>query len=131
MSAFLSAAAEFLSLGQIQIEEDLGSQTFTWHGKEVLCVPTGFEGGLNVGVGPKGEELTGRLFVRRSNFLTADSTLITVDSDLFTADNDTPTPVAGKSLIFRGKTRRIVTAKEDGARSGYVLELEAFNKATK
>ncbi len=110
------------------MEKDLGSQTFTWHGIEVLCVPSGFEGGLSVGVGPKGEELTARLFVRRDNFLTADSTLITTDSDLFTVDDDRPTPVAGKTLIFRGKTRRIVTAREDGARSGYVLDLAPIGK---
>lgn len=126
--SFLSPFAEFLNAGQIQMEADTGSQTFTWKGKEILCVPTGLESGLTIEVGPKGEEITLKLSVRRDQFLTIDSSLVTIDSDLFTTDNDTPTPVAGKTLIFRGKGYRIFSAREDGARSHYALMLMSPNK---
>lgn len=124
---FLSPFAEFQELALIQMEADCGSQTFTWHNKDVLCVPTGLDSGLSIGVGPKGEDITGRLVVRRSQFITADLTLFTVDYDLWTMDNQTPTPVAGKKLIFRGRERRILSAKEDGSRGHYTLELTSAN----
>lgn len=124
----MTPAAAFLRGGQVQLAKDFGDQTATWHGKEMVVIPSEFEGGLSVGVGPKGEELTARLFVLRDNFLTVDSTIITIDSDLFTVDDDRPTPVAGKTIIFRGKTRRIVSAKEDGALSGYTLDLAPMGK---
>ncbi len=126
--SFLSPFAEFQEAALIQMEADTGYQTFTWHGLEVLCIPTGLDSGLSIGVGPKGEESTGRLVVRRSAFLTIDTTLVTIDSDLYTLDDDRPTPVAGKKLIFRGQTRRILSAKEDGSRGHYTLELAAANK---
>ncbi len=124
----LSPAAAFLFGGQVQMGKDLGSQTATWHGKEMVVIPSGFEGGLELGVGPKGETLVARFFVTHDNFLTVDSTLITIDSEAYTVDDDRPTPVAGKTIIFRGKTRRIVSAKEDGARSGYMLDLAPMGK---
>ncbi len=126
--SFLSPMAEFLESGLIQMEIDTGSQTFTWHGKEVLCTPRGLDASLAIVTGPKSEEIVFGIVVRRSQFLTADSTLFTVDSDLFFADDDRPTPVAGKLLVFRGKNRRIISAKEDGARSHYTLELASPNK---
>lgn len=85
-----------------ELIDAMDSPTFVWNGVLVPCVPNTF-GRRTVLIGGGFEvEADARLFVRRNEFLTADSTLITVDSELFTADNDLPTPVAGKTLRFPG-----------------------------
>jgi hypothetical protein len=127
MPVFDSAMAAFLELGHLQMEADQG-RTFTWKNLEVPCVVSGIDTGLSIGVGPKGEDITGRLIVRLSNFLAVDTTLYTVDSDLITSDNDKPTPVAGKTLQLLGKTYRILSAKVDGARSFVTVDLTSPNK---
>lgn len=99
------------------------AQTFTWKETEVDCIPTSLVGGIVID--SEGNAITAdfRLFVRREKFLTADSTLITVDSDLYTTDSDLPTPVAGRTLIFRGRIYRIITAKVSGVLSHFELTI--------
>lgn len=88
-----------------------GNQTFTWNNTEVPCVPNSLTRGMVIEVGglPVSIDLT--LFVLFTAFATADNTIITVDSDLYTVDNELPTPVAGKTLIYRNVRRRIISAK--------------------
>lgn len=98
-------------------------QTFTWKQAEIPCTPTSLRKGQLIELGGNLYTVDLTLIVRKDEFLTADSTLITVDSELFTADNDRPHPVAGRTLIFRGTTFRIITARESGPRSHYELSL--------
>src|SRR5437764_6178701 len=97
-----------LARGLTRLETLSGSQTFTWHGAEVPCVPSSLARGITIEIGGNPIEISLTLFVRRSNFLTADSTLITMDTDIYTSDSDLPTPLAGMSLVFRGKSYLIL-----------------------
>jgi hypothetical protein len=110
-------------LGQENDSGAVVAQSFTWKGASVPCVPTSIRRGTTVDVGGNFYEIDCTLFVRRNCFLTADSTIITVDSNLYTVDSDLPTPVAGRTLIFRGATYRIVSARESGPRSHFELAI--------
>ncbi len=127
MPSLPSNLAEFLEGGLEQQEEDV-NRFFLWKNVEVPCVISGIQIGLSIGAGPKGEDITGRVIVRFSQFLTADSTLYTVDSTLFTVDNSKPTPVSGKLISIQGKSYRIMTATRDGTGSYVELNLTSPNK---
>ena len=101
----------------------LQDQTFTWRGAEIPCVPNGASVGTTVEVGGYQETVALVLYVKRDRFLTMDSTLVTMDSNLFTMDNDKPKPVSGRKLTFNGREYRILTAREDGSRAYYTLNL--------
>ena len=124
----LSLLGDEIAAGLTEMESLTGSQTFTWKGVEVVCVPSSLRVGQTIGVGGHEEEITLTLFVRRAHFVTADSTLITVDSNLYTMDSHMPTPVAGRTLAFRGVTYRILAAREPAARAH--LELDLGDAAT-
>ncbi len=128
MSTELSQLAPLFREALKHIEGVIGSQTFTWKGVEVLCVPSGLRAGQSIEVGGFMREIQFTLIVRREHFITADSTLITVDSVLFTADSDMPHPVAGKKIVFRGKDYRILAAREAAPRSHYELDLGDPNR---
>ena len=119
----MNAISDFVADGLQDLESDLGPETFTWKGVEVPCIPSSLKAGSIVVFGGHELAVTLTLVVRKSNFLTADSSLLTVDSDLVTVDQDMPHPVAGKTLVFRSKTYRILSAKEPSTRSHYELDL--------
>jgi len=119
--------ATFLVRGMARLETLSGNQTFTWKSSEVPCVPSDARVGITLSQGGFERTVELSLIVRRNEFLSIDTTLITIDSDLWTADSDKPHPVAGRKLIFRGKTYRIVQARESAARSHYVLDLTDAN----
>ena len=101
-----------------------GGESFTWQDTiTVPCIVDTLLRGLELHPGGKRNTVVFTLRVKRSEFLTADSSLITVDSELWTADDTGRHPVAGKTLVFRGKTYRIGTASEDGSRAYYKLDL--------
>ena len=124
----LSPTAPLFTHALKHLERLTGDQTFTWKGAEVLCVPSSLRAGQAIQVGGFEREITLTLIVRKEHFLTADSTLVTVDSELWTVDSDMPHPVAGKKLTFRGKTYRILSAKESAPRSHYELDLGDPNR---
>ena len=117
-----------LVAGLAELEDLTGNETFTWNNAEVFCVARSLLGTNNWEIGGLGDNSTVRLYVRKENFLTADSTLVTIDSDLFTVDSDMPHPVAGRTLMFRGKSWRIITAREAGTRSHYELDIGSSHK---
>lgn len=112
-----------------RVESEIGSgtaETFTWKTVDVPCIASSLGRGLDIELGGNAYTVTLSLIVRCNEFLTADTTLITVDSELYTTDSDLPTPIAGRTLVFRGKTYRIVTARESGPRSHYELALADY-----
>lgn len=111
-----------------ELATELGSETFTWKGASVVCVPHLFSNGTTLEVGGFVSDTDWTLHVLKSVFLTADSTLVSVDSILYTSDNGTPHPVAGRKLTFRGLERRILSVDEDASRSFYRLRIITPNK---
>jgi hypothetical protein len=106
-----------------ELETELGTETFTWKNAEVPCVPNLLNRGTVVISGGHEAVIGFTLTVRKSNFLSVDSTLVTVDSELVTMDNNRPHPVTGRHLDFRGKSYKILTATEDSSRAYYKLDL--------
>ncbi len=98
-------------------------QTFTWKGAAIPCVPTSTAREIIIDREGNAVEITLRLFVRLSHFVTVDSTLITVDSELLTVDNNTPRPVSGKTLVYFGQIYRIMTARVASVQSHIELTL--------
>jgi hypothetical protein len=128
MSDLFCRGAIDLVAGLAELEDMTGNETFTWNAAEVLCVARTSTGTNAWEAGGLSDNSSVRLYVRKENFLTADSTLITVDSELFTADSDMPHPVTGRKLIFRGSIWRINSAREAGTRSHYELDLGTAHK---
>ena len=104
-------------------DADLGAPTFTWKNVEVECVPNQLNKGVEIGAGGAEMTIGFTLVVKRNNFLSADDTIQTVDSELITSDNGRPHPVRGMSLIFRGRSYKILMATEDSSRAYYKLDL--------
>ena len=119
----MSELGDFVASGLVLLERQTGLQTFTWKLKEVVCTPSTLSRGTTLDIGGLAVEIRLTLHVRKRHFITVDSTLITVDDELITVDDDTPTPVCGRTLVFRGRTMRILRAGEDPARGFYILDL--------
>lgn len=100
--------SEFTRGALSALRGDLESPTFTWNGTEIPCVPNTLGVGTIVAAGGYEETVSLTLYVDKTEFLSADSTLVTVDSELYTMDGDRRTPVSGKTIVFRGATRRIM-----------------------
>ena len=109
--------ADFTRSALAGLRADLESPTFTWREASVPCVPNTL--GIGSIVSDGGYEMTVSLtlFVDRTEFLPADSTLVTIDSELYTMDDDRPTPVAGRVITYQGAERRIAKTMQtaDGA----------------
>lgn len=83
-----------------ELEDDLGSATFTFKGVAYLCILGTESRGSDLESGGFVPDVDLVILVRRSQMpsaLTADSTIVTADSTLFTADNDTTHPRAGNT----------------------------------
>lgn len=122
--SFKSDIADVLDDLQGQLATDANPSTFTWRDTlEVPCVP-GLAMRSSI-VSPGGHEAVVQfaLNVKLSEFQTVDSTVITVDSELYTADSDRPHPVAGRKLVYNGKTYKILSAGRDPSGAYYKLEL--------
>lgn len=108
-----------------------GNPTFPWRGLEVPCVVNTYARGTILVEGGFEVEADTKIYVRKTDFLTVDSTLVTIDSELFTVDDDRPTPVAGKALVLGGKRMRIVRTHDPiptDAEGSWVLYLIDVNK---
>jgi hypothetical protein len=114
-----------------ELEDELAfageTQTFTWKRAEIPCVPNQLNRGTVVVSGGAEAVVGFTLNVRRENFFSVDDTLTTVDGEAWTSDGNKPHPVAGRTLIFRGKTYKILTATEDSSRAYYKLDLADRN----
>lgn len=109
-----------------RMEREIGSgtsETFTWKSQNVECIATSVRRGLIMEEGGNAYTIDLTLIVRREQFLDADASLSVLDSQLITTDSNLPEPVAGRTLSFRGRTYRIITARESGPRSHFELTL--------
>lgn len=91
----------------LEIEDDLGNQTFRWKNKDIPCVPSSLSRDTILVIGGEQVNIGLTLIVRWDNFTTADSEFITADSGEITADNETPMPVADDFLEFEGVTYKV------------------------
>ena len=71
-------------------------------------MPNTLGAGTIVAMGGFDESVSLTLHVDMEQFTTIDSTLITMDSTLYTMDEGHTRPVSGRTLIYRGKTMRIL-----------------------
>lgn len=110
-------------------DDDLGESVFTMRNRELPCVPDSLMRGVQVESGGKAWIIQFSLAVRRSHFITGDSTVITGDSTELTGDSDLRHPVSGLTITFRGKPYRIVNVDEDPTRARYKLHLADPNSA--
>lgn len=123
MSIHLDLQGALSELNDMMVLPDGTSPSFLWRGATVPCIPNMLEAGNVVVQGGREDTVVCSLNVSAIQFLTIDSSLITIDSDLFTTDDVTPTPVAGKNLIFRGKTYKIFSAALDGSSAYFKIVL--------
>lgn len=101
---------------------------FTWRGVEVKCVPTSETRGTTLEIGGFVETVSLTLYVDRAAFIASDATLTVVGEEIFTTDITQAVPVAGKTLLFKGRTYRIITARESTVGSHIVLNLGDPNR---
>jgi hypothetical protein len=101
---------------------------FVWRGVEVQCVPTSESRGNTLEIGGFVELVTLSLYVDRSAFVASDPTLVVVDDEIFTAEASQVVPVAGKKLTFKGRSYRILTARESAVGSHILLNLGDPNR---
>lgn len=104
-------------------DDDLGESVFTIRNKELPCVPDSLMRGVVQESGGKSWIIQFSLAVRRSLFITGDSTVITGDSTAVTGDSSLRHPMSGMTITFRGKPYRIVNVDEDPTRARYKLHL--------
>ena len=119
--------ADFNRSALLTLRGDLGSPVFTWRDVDVPCVPNTLGIGTIIAAGGYEESVSLTLYVDRSEFLTADSTLVTIDSELYTVDSDVPTPVTGKTVVYLGATRRIMRTAQSADGAYIVLMLADAN----
>lgn len=120
-----NAIDRILRAGLQRHERNLGTQTFTWKGVEIPCVPSNERRGIRLEIGGWVREVALSLLVRRELFPTADLSTITADADDWTADSEKPNPTAGRKLTFRGRIWRIITVTESPDRSHWIVDLDA------
>lgn len=101
---------------------------FVWRGVDVQCVPTSETRGNTLEIGGFVEQVTLSLYADRASFIASDSTLVVVDDEIFTLDGTQRVPVAGKKLTFKGRSYRILTARESAVGSHIVLNLGDPNR---
>jgi hypothetical protein len=105
-------------------ERDGGNERFTWKGVQIPCVASSEVRTTLVDTLGNAVDVDFTLFVRIVHLLTADSTIFTADDTIWDASNDgKPPPIAGKEIVFRGRTYRVLSAKLSGCRSHYALQI--------
>ena len=110
-----------------RLRQGTGSPTFLWKGATVPCVMNTFAKGTVLEEGGYQIEVDAKIFVKKTEFLTVDSTLVIIDSEIFTTDSQKPTPVAGKTLTAGGKRYKIVRTADplpNDAEGNWVLYLK-------
>ena len=151
----MNLIATSLQLGMTVLQGALGNPAFIWQGQLVRCLSTTITDANAVIAGGFQDNVSTRLLVKLEDWRLADSTLVTVDSTVWSCDvGSTPDrllqensglllqentdriiltfgkmmPVVGRTLIYDGRTLRIVSAKRDASGGFYILDLAAKTK---
>ena len=144
-----------LQQGMAVLQQMLGAPMFLWEGTSIRCIPAAVNDS-NVPIsGGFQDNVTSRVLVMFSDWKTCDSTLVSMDSTLYTLDQGTtfsrlqredagfvllentdrialtfckPKPVVGRTLVYQGRTLRILSCRVDASGAYYNLELGAQTK---
>jgi len=141
-----------LQQGMTVLQQMLGSPMFIWEGSSIRCIPAAVNDANTPVAGGFQDNVASRILVKFSDWKTFDSTLVSMDSTLYTLDQGTefsrllqengfyllqentdrlaltfckPRPVVGRTLVYQGRTLRILSCRVDASGAYYSLELGA------
>lgn len=110
-----SPIAKALRQGIGVLQNSLGNPFFLWNGEQVPCIPATVVDDIVPDIGGYRDNVTVRLVIRFSDWLSVDSNLVTVDSTIYMVDSGKRRPLVGHTLMFRGKTYRVSSATTDSS----------------
>lgn len=141
-----------LQQGMTALQQMLGAPMFIWEGSSIRCIPAMVTDANTPVPGGFQDNVASRILVKFSDWKTWDSTLVTMDTTLYTLDQGTefsrllkedgyyllqentdrialtfckPRPVVGRTLVYQGRTLRILSCRVDASGAYYSLELGA------
>jgi hypothetical protein len=141
-----------LQQGMTVLQQMLGAPMFIWEGSSIRCIPAMVTDANTPVPGGFQDNVASRILVKFSDWKTWDSTLVSMDSTLYTLDQGTefsrllkedgyyllqentdrialtfckPRPVVGRTLVYQGRTLRILSCRVDASGAYYSLELGA------
>ena len=144
-----------LQQGMTVLQQMLGAPMFIWEGSSIRCIPAAVTDANTPVAGGFQDNVASRILVKFSDWKTFDSTLVSMDSSLYTLDQGTqfsrlqredngfiflentdrialtfckPRPVVGRTLVYQGRTLRILSCRVDASGAYYSLELGAKTK---
>lgn len=144
-----------LQQGMTVLQQMLGSPMFIWEGSSIRCIPAAVTDSNTPVAGGFQDNVASRILVKFSDWKTCDSTLVSMDTTLYTIDQGTtfsrlqredsgfvllentdrvaltfckPRPVVGRTLVYQGRTLRILSCRVDASGAYYSLELGAKTK---
>ncbi len=144
-----------LQQGMTVLQQMLGAPMFIWEGSSIRCIPAMVTDANTPVPGGFQDNVASRILVKFSDWKTFDSTLVTMDTTLYTLDQGTefsrllkedgyyllqentdrialtfcrPRPVVGRTLVYQGRTLRILSCRVDASGAYYSLELGAKTK---
>lgn len=103
-------------------------ETSTRNAVKIECIPSMIGNGLQLEVGGFIYNVHGSLICALSQFITADLNVLIEDMPDVLGGNDTPVPVAGKTLVYRGRPYRIMDAERDPTGTYLKITLGSRNK---
>ena len=141
-----------LQQGMTVLQQMLGAPMFIWEGSSIRCIPAMVTDANTPVPGGFQDKVASRILVKFSDWKTWDSTLVSMDTTLYTLDQGTefyrllkedgyyllqentdrialtfckPRPVVGRTLVYQGRTLRILSCRVDASGAYYSLELGA------
>ena len=144
-----------LQQGMTVLQQMLGAPMFIWEGSSIRCIPAMVTDANTPVPGGFQDNVASRILVKFSDWKTFDSTLVTMDTTLYTLDQGTefsrllkedgyyllqentdrialtfckPRPVVGRTLVYQGRTLRILSCRVDASGAYYSLDLGAKTK---
>ena len=141
-----------LQQGLTVLQQMLGAPMFIWEGSSIRCIPAMVTDANTLVPGGFQDNVASRILVKFSDWKTWDSTLVSMDTTLYTLDQGTefsrllkedgyyllqentdrialtfckPRPVVGRTLVYQGRTLRILSCRVDASGAYYSLELGA------
>jgi len=144
-----------LQQGMTVLQQMLGAPMFIWEGSSIRCIPAAVTDANTPIAGGLQDNVASRILVKFSDWKTFDSTLVSMDTTPYTLDQGTqfsrlqredndyiflentnrialnfckPRPVVGRTLVYQGRTLRILSCRVDASGAYYSLDLGAKTK---